>query len=67
MLIQVEMALVSLPFGMSLFVMKGVAPAGTEMRDIYTAAFPFLGLTMLVMVLILAFPVIALWLPGLIK
>ena len=66
MLINVEMALVSPPFGMSLFVMKGVAPVGTEMRDIYTAAFPFLGLTMAVMALILAFPKLALWLPGLI-
>jgi TRAP-type mannitol/chloroaromatic compound transport system permease large subunit len=67
MLINVEVALISPPFGMSLFVMKGVAPVKTEMRDIYIAALPFLGLNLIVMALLLVFPGIALWLPGLIK
>jgi len=67
MLINIEMALISPPFGMSLFVIKGVSPGQTEMRDIYLAAFPFLGLILIVLGLILAFPSLALWLPGLMR
>ena len=63
-LVNTEMALVTPPFGMSLFVMKGVAPPGTTMGEIFRAGLPFLGLMALAMALIIAFPQIALWLPG---
>ncbi len=63
-LVNTEMALVTPPFGMSLFVMKGVAPPGTTMGEIFRAGLPFLGLMALAMALILVFPQIALWLPG---
>jgi len=62
-LINTSVAMISPPFGMSLFVMKGVAPAGTTMGDIYKAALPFCGLTLAAMAIIIAFPQIALWLP----
>ncbi len=62
-LVNTEMALVTPPFGMSLFVMKGVAPPGTTMGEIFRAGLPFLGLMALAMALIIAFPQIALWLP----
>ncbi len=64
-LLNIEMATTSPPFGLTLFVMKGVAPPGTTMGDVYRAALPFLGLDLIAMVLIIAFPVIVLWLPGL--
>lgn len=66
-LLNIEMGLTSPPFGLALFVMKGVAPPDTTMRDIYLAALPFLGCDLIAMVLIIAFPSIALWLPGLIR
>ena len=66
-LINIEMAGISPPFGLSLFVMKGVATPDTTMGDIYRAAFPFLGLSLIVMALTIAFPVLALWLPGLMR
>lgn len=65
MLLNMEMALTSPPFGLSLFVMKGVAPPGVTMRDIYLAAIPFLLCDLVVMVLIILFPSLVLWLPGL--
>ncbi len=65
-LLNVEMASTSPPFGNSLFVMKGVAPPDTTMGDIYRAALPFLYCDAIVMALMIAFPAIALWLPGLI-
>ncbi|MFC1980506.1 TRAP transporter large permease subunit [Chloroflexota bacterium] len=63
-LLNIEMATTTPPFGMSLFVMKGVAPSDTTMGDIYRAALPFLGCDLIVMVLIIAFPMLALWLPS---
>ena len=65
MLLSIEMSGTTPPFGMNLFVMKGVAPADTTMGDIYRAGLPFLGCDLIAMVLMLAFPPIVLWLPGL--
>ena len=62
-LLNLEMAMTTPPFGMSLFVMKGVAPEDTKMMDIYTAGLPFLGLDLIVLILIIFFPPLALWLP----
>ena len=64
-LLNIEMASTSPPFGLCLFVMKGVAPTDTTIVDIYKAALPFLGLDLITMALIFIFPELALWLPGL--
>jgi TRAP-type mannitol/chloroaromatic compound transport system permease large subunit len=64
MLLNMEMAMTSPPFGLSLFVMKSVCPPGVTMRDIYLAAIPFLLCDLVAMVLIMAFPALVLWLPG---
>ncbi len=66
-LINLEMAQTTPPFGIVLFAMKGVAPPGTTIGDLIRAALPFLGCDLLVMILILAFPQIALWLPGMMR
>jgi tripartite ATP-independent transporter DctM subunit len=63
-LINMEVGLLSPPFGMSLFVMKGVAPRDTTMADIIRSAMPFLYLDILAMALIIAFPGLVLWFPG---
>ena len=65
MMLSLEMATTTPPFGMVLFTMKGVAPPGTTMRDIYKAALPFLGCDLIVLILLIAFPAVALWLPAL--
>ena len=64
MLLNIEMGMTSPPFGMALFVMKGVAPPNTTMGDCYRAALPFLACDLVVMILLISFPKIALWLPG---
>ncbi len=63
MLLALEISFTTPPFGLLLFVMKGVAPPGTTMRDIYTSAFPFIGCSLLLVALLIAFPQLALWLP----
>ena len=62
MLLNMQMASTSPPFGLQLFVMKGVAPAGTRMMEIYKAALPFLGCDSVVMLSMIVFPPIVLWL-----
>ena len=65
MLLALEISFTTPPFGLLLFVMKGVAPPGTTMREIYTSAFPFIGCSLLLVALLVAFPQLALWLPSL--
>ncbi|QDG78911.1 TRAP transporter large permease [Labrenzia sp. PHM005] len=65
MLLALEISFTTPPFGLLLFVMKGVSPTGTTMRTIYTSAFPFIGCSLLLVALLVLFPEIALWLPGL--
>ena len=65
MLLALEISFTTPPFGLLLFVMKGVAPSDTTMRQIYTAAIPFIGCSLLLVALLIAFPPLALWLPGL--
>ena len=63
-LISITIGAISPPFGLSLFVMKGVASPGTTMGDIYRASLPWIALSAVVVALVIAFPQIALWLPA---
>jgi tripartite ATP-independent transporter DctM subunit len=63
MLLNLEMAMSTPPFGLLLFVMKGVAPAGTSMGDIIKSGIPFLMCDLMVMIILIAFPPIVLFLP----
>lgn len=65
MLLALEISFTTPPFGLLLFVMKGVAPPDTTMRDIYVAAIPFIACSLLLVGLLIAFPNLALWLPSL--
>ena len=65
MLLALEISFTTPPFGLLLFVMKGVSPPDTTMRDIYVAALPFIGCSLLLVALLIAVPELALWLPGL--
>ena len=64
-LMALEISFTTPPFGLLLFVMKGVSEPGTTMRDIYLAAIPFMACAMLLVGLLIIWPDIALWLPGL--
>jgi TRAP-type C4-dicarboxylate transport system permease large subunit len=65
MLLNLEMAMSTPPFGILLFVMKGSAPPGTKLGEICLAALPFLVCDLIVMIILIAFPAIVLFLPGL--
>jgi len=65
-LINIEMGQLTPPFGMLLFVMKGVAPKDITMEQIIWAAIPYMIFDMLIMAIIMVWPPVALWLPRLI-
>lgn len=63
MLINVELAQITPPFGILLFVVKGIL-SEIAFRDIIKAAIPIILCNIILIGLIIAFPEIALWLPG---
>src|SRR5438128_9410225 len=64
-LICMQLGLLTPPFGLLLFTMKGVAPPSISMREVYVAAMPYVGFGLVMLVLILFVPAIATWLPAL--
>lgn len=69
-LLNMEMGTISPPFGTTLFVMKGVTDMvspDTTMGDIYLSTYPFLGINLIVMAVMLAFPVTVSILPDLMR
>jgi len=63
-LINLEMGQITPPFGMLLFVMKGVVPDNTDFKDICWAAFPYIVFDIIIIAAIIVWPNIALWLPA---
>lgn len=64
-LLALEMSGTTPPFGLLLYIMLGIAPPGTTLFRVAAAAFPFLVCDAILVGLLLAFPAIALYLPGL--
>jgi tripartite ATP-independent transporter DctM subunit len=61
-LLNMEIATTSPPFGLNLYVMKGVVPSAS-MADIYKAAMPFIICDLVIMILMLLVPATVMWLP----
>jgi tripartite ATP-independent transporter DctM subunit len=64
MLLNVELAQITPPFGVLLYVVKGIVP-NTSMAQITRAAVPIVICHLVVMALIIFVPPLSLWLPGL--
>ncbi len=65
MLIALETGLITPPFGVTLFVMKGVAPPEITMSDIWRAVTPYVIVDMLCIALVLVIPDLATVIPSL--
>jgi len=66
-LITMEIGLLTPPFGLLLFVMRGVAPDGITIGQIIRSALPFILIELAVLALLIFVPGLATWLPNLIK
>lgn len=67
LLLAIEIGQITPPFGVGLFVMKGVAPSNVTMLDIYKSAIPFIILLITLLVILVQFPILSTWLPDLMK
>jgi len=63
MLITMEISLLTPPFGLLLYVMKGVAPFEVSLGQVVRSALPFIVIEMAVLILLIAVPEVATWLP----
>jgi tripartite ATP-independent transporter DctM subunit len=63
-LICMQLGLLLPPHGLLLMTMKGVAPSAVTMNHIFRAVVPYIIMSLLLLVLIIGFPVIATWLPA---
>lgn len=64
-LMNIQLGLITPPFGLDVFTMKAIAPQDVTLGDVFKSSMPFLFMGIGVMVLILVFPALATWLPGL--
>jgi tripartite ATP-independent transporter DctM subunit len=66
-IIAVVIGYITPPFGLNLFYMKGVAPPGTTLLDIYRSATPYTIIMFGCLLICLWYPPIITWLPSLMK
>lgn len=66
MLINMELALITPPIGMNLFVIQGISPE-SKMEQIIRGSMPFAALMVLEMIILCVFPELVTWLPNVIK
>ena len=58
-----QIAYMTPPFGYNLFLMRAMAPAEITLRDIYRSIVPFVGVMIVALAIVMAFPALATWLP----
>jgi TRAP-type mannitol/chloroaromatic compound transport system permease large subunit len=63
--LNMQVSYLSPPFGPAAFYLKGVAPEDVTLNEIFSAVWPFIGLQLLVLAVVMVLPGVALWLPGL--
>jgi C4-dicarboxylate transporter, DctM subunit len=66
MVMQIEIGVVTPPYGMNLFILKGIL-SGTSMGEIYRGVLWFIVPLLLTIVIYIAFPQVSLWLPNMMK
>jgi len=62
--LNMQISYISPPFGPAAFYLKGVAPPDVTLSQIFGSIWPYMGLQVLALILVLVFPQIALWLPS---
>ena len=60
--INMQVSFLSPPFGPAAFYLKSVAPPNITLVDIYKSVWPFIGMQLIALGLVLMFPQVALWL-----
>ena len=58
-----QVAYITPPFGYNLFLMRAMAPPEITLVDIYRSIVPFVGIMLVTIAIVIAFPQLTLWLP----
>ncbi len=64
MILNIEIAVQTPPYGFALFYLKGIAPPGVTMGEIYKSVTPFICIKLAVLILCMLVPELVLWLPN---
>jgi tripartite ATP-independent transporter DctM subunit len=64
MILNIVIAVQTPPYGFALFYLKGIAPKGVTMMDLYKSVTPFILVQLLVLIICMVFPDIVTWLPN---
>ncbi len=64
MMITIEMAVITPPVGLNLYVIKSIAPEEVTLKDIISGALPFVLVEIASLIVFVIFPKLALWLPS---
>ena len=62
--VNMELAQITPPLGLNLFIIKSIAPPDVTLKDILVGAWPFMLLDLIGLALVIIFPQIILWLPS---
>lgn len=60
----VETGMITPPFGINVFILKGIAGGDVPMWQVFRGVVPFIGADLIKLVLLVLFPVLVLWLPS---
>jgi tripartite ATP-independent transporter DctM subunit len=63
-LVILQTAYLTPPMAPSIFYLRGIAPKEITLRDMYRGVWPFIGVQLVVILLIVIFPELVLWLPA---
>jgi tripartite ATP-independent transporter DctM subunit len=66
MILNIVIAVQTPPYGFALFYLKGIAPKGVSMMDLYKSVMPFITVQLIVLIICMVFPDIVTWLPNLV-
>ncbi|MDW6002933.1 TRAP transporter large permease [Vibrio mangrovi] len=66
MILNIVIAVQTPPYGFALFYLKGIAPKGVTMMDLYKSVLPFISVQFVVLVICMIFPDLVTWLPNLV-
>ncbi|MEM9814464.1 MAG: TRAP transporter large permease subunit [Pseudomonadota bacterium] len=64
--LSMQIAYLTPPFGPACFYLKGAAPEGITLQDIFSAQWPFIALQVLGLIVVVLWPGLSLWLPRLV-
>jgi TRAP-type mannitol/chloroaromatic compound transport system permease large subunit len=63
-LVMLQTGYLTPPMAPSIFYLRGIAPAEITLRHMYTGIWPFIGLQLVTVVLLVVFPQLVTWLPN---